>query len=129
MEQLQRELSETRRELAAARRTLREQRAARGRPIGPEDTVKALRIVLQHNVPEALAKVQRDRERLAVELRVAQERLRTHKDWYTSVRFNVWQIAQSALQGIEWPVDALQDIVQAVEDSDDDVDYERRHAG
>ena len=81
MEQLQRELREVKRELAAARRVLQDQQAARGRPIGPEGTVKALSAVLDHSVPGALADLQRDRERLAEELRQTQASLRTQKDW------------------------------------------------
>jgi hypothetical protein len=129
LQQLQKELQDMKRDLATAQRALRDQRVAVGRPIGPEDTVRALGVVLQHTMPDALAKVQRDRERLAVELRHTQARLRTQKDWYTRVRYDVWRIAQAALQGVEWPTDALHDIVAAVDDSDDDADYEMRHAG
>ena len=77
MEQLQRELREVKRELAAARRLLQDQQAARGRPIGPEGTVQALSAVLSHSVPPALADMQRDRERLAEELKQTQASLRT----------------------------------------------------
>jgi hypothetical protein len=127
MEQLQRELRETKRELAAARRALQDQRAAKGRPIGPVDTVRALGAMLQHTLPAALAEAQRDRERIAEELRRTQARMRTTKDWYTQIRYDVWRIAQAGLQGTEWWENALVDIVHAVEDSDDDRDWERRH--
>ena len=129
MEQLQRELREVKRELAAARRVLQDQQAARGRPIGPEDTVQALSAVLDHSVPGALADLQRDRERLAEELRQTQERLRTQKDWYSQLRWNVWNLARDGIYGPGWPIDALEDIVTAVEDSEDDRDWERRHQG
>jgi hypothetical protein len=128
MEQLvQRELRDAERELASARRALQEQRAAKGRPIGPEDTVRALTTVINHSVPDALADLQRDRERFAEELRQTQERLRTQKDWYSQLRYDVWRLAQAGIYGAEWPVDALEDIVRAVEDSEDDRDWERRH--
>jgi hypothetical protein len=126
MKELQRELREAKRELAAAR-ALQEQRAARGQPIGPEGTVRALSAVLNHSVPQALADMQKDRERLAEELRQTQARLRMHKDWYSQLRWNVWRIARDGIFGPKWPLDSLQDIVQAVEDSDDDRDWERRN--
>lgn len=129
MEQLQRELREVKRELAVARRALQDQQAARGRPIGPEGTVKALSAVLDHSVPGALVEAQRDRERIAEALRQTQERLRTQKDRYSQIRYDVWRIAQAGIHGDEWSMDALGDIVAVVEDSDDDRDWERRHPG
>jgi hypothetical protein len=89
MEQLQRELRDVKRELAAALRALQ---GRRGRP-GPEATVRALAVVLQHSVPAALAEAQRDRERLAEELRHTQASLRTQKDWYSQLRCEVWRLA------------------------------------
>ena len=127
MEQLQRELREVKRELAVARRALQDKQAARGRPIGPEGTVKALSAVLDHSVPGALVEAQRDRERIAEALRQTQERLRTQKDRYSQIRYDVWRIAQAGIHGDEWSMDALGDIVAVVEDSDDDRDWERRH--
>jgi hypothetical protein len=70
--QLQEDLRKTRRELQAARRALQERRFARGQPISSELTVRALTAVLSHSIPPALAEAQRDRERLAEQLRVAQ---------------------------------------------------------
>ena len=128
LQRLREELRDARRELVAAR-LAQDRRVAVGRPIGPEDTVRALGVVLQHTMPDALAKVQRDRERLAAELRHTQARLRTQKDWYSAIRWDVWRIAQAALQGVELPTTALHDIVAAVDDSDDDADFEMRHAG
>jgi hypothetical protein len=48
------------------------------------------------------------------------------KDWYSQLRYDVWRLAQAGIFGTEWAVDALEDIVRAVEDSDNDADWERR---
>ena len=92
MEQLQRELREVKRELAAARRVLQDQQAARGRPIGPEGTVRAL------------SDLQRDRKCLAEELRQTQASLRTQKAWYPQLRWNVWRLARAASTGPAGPL-------------------------
>jgi hypothetical protein len=88
-----------REELAIARRALQDQHAARGRPTGPEDTVRALSAVLGHSLPDALTGAQRDRECLAEELKQTHARLRTHKDWYSQLRWNVWRIARDGIFG------------------------------
>jgi hypothetical protein len=36
-------------------------------------------------------------------------------------------MAQTGIQGAEWPLDALENIVQAAEDSADDRDWEQRN--
>jgi hypothetical protein len=71
MSDLQEELRRTRRELQAARRVLQERRYARSLPITSALTVQAFPAVLNHSVPPALAEAQRDRERLAEQLRIA----------------------------------------------------------
>jgi hypothetical protein len=74
MGDLQEELRKTRRELQAARRALEERRYVRSLPISSELTVAALTAVLNHSVPPALAEAQRDRARLAEQLRIARAR-------------------------------------------------------
>jgi hypothetical protein len=115
---LEQELRKTRRELAQARRALQERRYARGQPISADLTVQAL---------EALAEARRDRTRLAEQLRIAQAMLRTAKNTYSELRCEVWRLAQAGLLGAEWPTDALENIVVAAEDSEDDADWERRN--
>ena len=125
---LQEELRRTRRELQAARRALQERRHARSQPISSEITVRALTAVLQHSVAPALAEAQRDRARLVEALRIARAQLRTAKNAYSDLRYEVWRLAQAGIQGTEWPLDALENVVRAAEDSDDDLDWERRNA-
>jgi hypothetical protein len=83
--------------------------------------------VLQHQIPHALAEAQRDRARLAEQLRIAREQVTTAKNTYSTLRYEVWRLAQAGLQGVEWPEDALENVVRAAEDSDDDRDWERRN--
>jgi hypothetical protein len=64
--------------------------------------------VLQHSVPPALAEAQRDRTRLAEQLRIARSQLRTAKNTYFDLRYNVWRLAQAGIQGAAWPMDALE---------------------
>jgi hypothetical protein len=122
------ELRQTRRELAQARRALQERRYARSQPISADLTVQALSAVLNHSIPEAMAEARRDRARLAEQLRITQAQLRTTRNAYTEIRYEVWRLAQAGLLGAEWPTDALENIVQATEDSDDDREWERRNA-
>jgi hypothetical protein len=121
------ELRRARRELAAVRRTLQEyeRRFASGRPITSELTAAALTAVLNHAVPEALAEAQS----LAEQLREAQTRERTAKNTYTALRYEAWRLVQEGIMGTEWPPQALENIINAVEDDDDDDnDWERRNA-
>jgi hypothetical protein len=121
------ELRKARRELAAVRRELQERRVARSQPITSELTATALATVLNHAVPPALAEAQRDRERLAEQLRTARAELLTAKNRYTTLRYDVWRLAQEGLMGAEWPPQALENIVNEVEDDSDDHDWERRN--
>jgi hypothetical protein len=127
MSDLQEELRRTRRELAQARRALQERRYARSLPLSSELTVQALATVINHAVPSALAEAQRDRARLAEQLRIARAQLRTAKNTYSELRYEVWRLAQAGIMGAEWPLDALENVVRAAEDSDDDTDWERRN--
>ena len=125
---MEEELRQTRRELAQARRALQERRYARSLPISADLTVQALSAVLQHSIPEALAEARRDRARLAEQLRIARAQLTTSKNRYSELRYEVWRLAQAGIMGAEWPIDALENVVRAAEDSDDDLDWERRNA-
>jgi hypothetical protein len=121
------ELRKTRHELAQARRELERRYAAR-HPLSSDITVQALAIVLQHNIPQALAEARRVRERLAEQLRTARAQLHVAKNACSDLRYNVWQLAQAGIMGTEWPMDALENLVRVAEDSDDDTDWERRNA-
>jgi hypothetical protein len=66
---MEEELPKTHRELAAARRALQERCYAQSQPISSQITVAALTAVLNHTIPEAMAEAQRDRPRLAEQLR------------------------------------------------------------
>jgi len=125
---MEEELRRTRRELAQARRALQERRYARSLPLSADLTVQALSTVLQHAIPEALAEARRDRTKLAEHLRITQAMFRTAKNNYSELRYEVWRLAQAGILGAEWPIDALENIVRATEDSDDDTDWEHRNA-
>jgi hypothetical protein len=122
------ELRQARRELAQARRALQERRYARGQPISADLVVQALSAVLHHAIPEALAEARRDRTRLAEQLRETQAQLRAAKNSHTALRYELWHLAQAGILGAEWPLDALENVVRATEDSEDDADWERRNA-
>jgi hypothetical protein len=125
---LEEELRKTRRELAQARHALQEKRYARSQPISSELTVQALTAVLQHTLPEALAEAQRGRVYLAEQLRITHAQLRTATNTYSELRYEVWRLAQAGIMGPEWPLDALENIVRAAEDSDDDQDWQVSNA-
>jgi hypothetical protein len=127
MTDLQEELRKTRRELQAARRALQERRYAQSRPISSGTAVAALSAVLQHQIPHVLAEAQRDRARLVEQLRIARAQVTTAKNTYSTLRYEVWRLAQAGLQGVEWPEAARENVVRAAEDSDDDRDWERRN--
>jgi hypothetical protein len=120
MSDLHEELRKTRSEL--------ERRFARSQPISSEIPVQALTVVLQHSVPPALAEAQRDRARLAEQLREARAQIVTARNTYSSIRYEVWRLVQAGILGAEWPPDALASIVCAVEDVEDDTDWKRRNA-
>jgi hypothetical protein len=120
MTDLQEELRKTRRELQAARRY------GRSLPLTSELTVAAMTAVLNHTVPSAQAEAQRDPKRLAEQLRIARAQVVEARTTYSTLRYEVWRLAQAGIMGAEWPLDALENVVRAVEDSDDDRDWERR---
>jgi hypothetical protein len=97
MDQQQRDLREIRRELASARRALQGRWFARGQTIGHETTVQALSAVLQDSLPQAMTELQHDRSRLPEELRQTQAHLRTQKERYTQIRYEVWRLAQAGV--------------------------------
>ena len=117
------ELRATRRELAAARRALNE-RVARGRPISRDDTVRALTAVLQHSTPAALSELRAERDRLAQELAQSRTLLRTARMRYSTLRWNVSQLAHRALANFEDPAVALEEVVAETLDSEDDRAWE-----
>jgi hypothetical protein len=53
--------------------------------------------------------------------------VRTAKNTYTELRYEIWRLAHAGLMGAEWPIEALESVVREVEDSDDDRDWERRN--
>jgi hypothetical protein len=121
---LEEELRKTRRELQAARHALQERRCARSLPITSELTVAALTAVLNHSVPPRWQR----RSGIARGSRSScgsRAQLRTAKNSYSDLRYEVWRLAQAGIQGAEWPLDALENVVRAAESSDDDTDWER----
>ena len=121
------ELRKTRREQQATRRAL-ERRYGQSQPLTSQLTVAALATVLQHSVPRALEEAQRDKERLAEQLRIARAQVRTAKNRYSDLRYETWRLAQAGIMGTETHLDALESVVRAAEDSDDDRDWEARNA-
>ena len=121
------ELRATRRELAAARRALQEHAARRvavGRPINREDTVRALSAVLQHELPVALDELRAERDRLARDLGHTQALYRTARVRYSTLRYNVWQIAHRAFANFQPHDTALEEVMAETLDSDDDRAWE-----
>jgi hypothetical protein len=118
---LRAELLATRRELAAVRRALYERRVVRRQPASSDDTVRALTAVLQHSTAAALEELRAERDRLVRDLGLSERRRRTLQNTYSTMRCNVWQIARAALGRSELsPEDALDQICDQTEDSDDD---------
>jgi hypothetical protein len=54
--------------------------------------------------------------------------VRTAKNRYSDLRYETWRLAQAGIMGAETHLDALEDVVRAAEDSDDDRDWEARNA-
>ena len=121
---LQSQLLATRRELAAVRRALQEQRAARRRPQTTYDTVQALSGVLQHSIPAALEELRAERDRLTRDLGHARTQLRTARLKYSTLRYNVWHLTQRYFANREAPEDVLEEVLTETLDSDDDREWE-----
>ena len=118
------QLLATRRELAAVRRALLDRQAARRRPVSSCDTVRALAVVLQHSTASALEELRAERDRLARDLASSEARRRDAERKYSSMRYNVWQLAQRALLGEEIPDETLELICEETADSEDDRRWE-----
>jgi hypothetical protein len=121
---LQAQLIATRRELAAVRRVLQERRVVRRLPHSSYDTVQALSVVLQHSIPEALLELRAERDRLTRDLGHARTQLRTARLKYSTLRYNVWQLAQRFFAGREAHEQVLEEIIGETLDSEDDRDWE-----
>jgi hypothetical protein len=120
------ELRATRRELAAVRRALQDRRVARARPISSDDTVRALTAVLQHSTPPALEELRAERDRLARDLGCSETRRRTARSKYSSLRYNVWRIAQDVFARGEISEVAFEELLIQTMDSEDDREFEER---
>ena len=118
------QLLATRRELAAVRRALLDRQAARRRPVHSCDTARALAVVLQHSTASAMEELRAERDRLARDLASSETRRRTAERKYSSMRYNVWQLAQRALLGEEIPDETLDLICAETADSEDDRRWE-----
>jgi hypothetical protein len=118
------QLLATRRELAAVRRALLDRQAARRRPVHSCDTARALAVVLQHSTAAALEELRAERDRLARDLASSEARRRDTERKYSSMRYNVWQLAQRALLGEEIPDETLELICEETADSEDDRRWE-----
>jgi hypothetical protein len=122
--ELQSQLLATRRELAAVRRALQDGRVARRRPQSSYDTVQALSAVLQHSIPAALLELRAERDRLERDLGHTRTQLRTAKLKYSTLRYNVWQLAQRFFRGVEPPELVLEEVLDETADSEDDREWE-----
>ena len=118
------QLLATRRELAAVRRALLDRQAVRRRPVSSYDTARALAVVLQHSTNAALEELRAERDRLAKDLASSETRRRSAESKYSTVRYNVWRLAQQALAGNEVPEAALEAIIAETLDSEDDREFE-----
>jgi hypothetical protein len=65
-----------------------------------------------------------ERDRLARDLASSETRRRTAERKYSSMRYNVWQLAQRALLGEEIPDETLDLICAETADSEDDRRWE-----
>jgi hypothetical protein len=86
--------------------------------------VQALSVVLQHSIPQALLELRAERDRLARDLGHAQTRLRSAKLKYSSLRYNVWQLAQRYFANFGEPEAVLEEIISETLDSEDDREWE-----
>ena len=118
------QLLATRRELAAVRRALLDRQAARRRPVHSCDTARAVAVVLQHSTASAMEELRAERDRLARDLASSETRRRDAERKYSSMRYNVWQLAQRALLGEEIPDETLDLICAETADSEDDRRWE-----
>jgi hypothetical protein len=102
------ELRKTRRELAAARRTLQECRF-RTEPAhhGGADRSGAA------GSDEPLGALGPGGVRLAEELRQACVQVTAARNTYSGLRYEVWGLAQAGILGTEWPLDVLENVVRA----------------
>jgi hypothetical protein len=121
---LQSQLLATRRELAAVRRALQERRVVRRVPHSSYDTVQALSVVLQHSIPKALLELRAERDRLVRDLGHVQTQLRTARNKYSSLRYNVWRLTQRYFANLEPPEDVLEEVLTETLDSEDDRAWE-----
>ena len=126
---LEAQLIATRRELAAVRLALLGRRVAQSRPASSFDTVRALSAVLQHTIPLALNELRAERDRLVRDLGHSEQRRRRLQNKYSTMRYNVWQIAHRAIGNAEFMNElsaeaALDSILEETEDSEDDRAWE-----
>ena len=117
---LQAQLIATRRELAAVRLALLGRRVAQSRPTSSCDTVRALSAVLHHTIPEALRELRAERDRLVRDLGHSEERRRLLRTKYSTMRYNMWHLAQRGLAGFVPPEEILDQIREEASDSEDD---------
>jgi hypothetical protein len=103
---------------------LQKRRFARSQPISSELTVAAMAAVLNHSVPERRRGTGRGSRNSCESL----AQMTTARKTYSDLRYEVWRLVQAGILGTEWPLDALENVVRAAEDSDDDHDWERRNA-
>jgi hypothetical protein len=82
--------------------------------------VQALSVVLQHAIPAALLELRAERDRLVRDLGHAQTQLRTARRKYSTLRYNVWQLAQRYFANFEQPENVLEEIISETLDSEDD---------
>jgi hypothetical protein len=86
--------------------------------------VRALSVVLQHSIPEALSELRAERDRLVRDLGHAQAQLRTAKLKYSTLRYNVWHLTQRFFGNQEAPEGVMEEILTETMDSDDDREWD-----
>ena len=121
---LQAQLIATRRELAAVRLALLGRRVAQSRPATSCDTVRALSAVLNHTIPAALRELRAERDRLVRDLGHSEERRRRLQYKYSTMRYNIWHLAERGMAGFVPAEEILDQIREEASDSEDDRTWE-----
>jgi hypothetical protein len=79
---------------------------------------------LNHAIPAALRELRAERDRLVRDLGHSEERRRRLHYKYSTMRYNIWHLAQRGLAGFLPPDEILDEIRMEASDSEDDRDWE-----
>jgi hypothetical protein len=86
--------------------------------------VQALSAVFRHSIPHALLELRAERDHLVRDLGYTRTLLRTVKLKYSSLRYNVWPLAQRFFAGLEQPELVIEEILCETLDSEDDREWD-----